>query len=325
MQILVVGGAGYIGSHTVRSLLQKGYEVVVLDSLVSGHRKSVPTDVKFCQTDLADVERLRKVFQKNRIDAVIHFAACIEAGESMNDPKRFYRNNVVNTLNLLDAMLAANVKEIVFSSTAAIFGIPEAIPILEDAEKKPISVYGRTKLIVENILGDYDSAYGLKSICLRYFNAGGAGYDIGEDHNPETHLIPLVLQTALGKRKTIRVLGTDYPTKDGTCIRDYIHVLDLAEAHILALEELARTEKSRQYNLGCGRGYSVREIIETARSLTNHPIPVAEVERRAGDPSVLIADSSKIRNELGWTPKFDLNDVIRSAWEWHSNSPEGFQ
>lgn len=324
MKVLVTGGAGYIGSHTVRLLLEKGHNVIVLDNLVRGHRKSIPENVKFYEVDLADLSGLRRVFRENQIDAVIHFAAFLEVGESMVNPKIYYRNNVANTVNLLDAMLENDVKRFIFSSTAAIFGSPREIPITENAEKKPVNVYGRTKLVIEGILEDYDLAYGLKSVCLRYFNAAGAGFGIGEDHEPETHLIPLILQVALGKRGKIKIFGTDYPTPDGTCIRDYVHVIDLAEAHFLALEKLIRGGKSEQYNLGSGNGYSVREVIDSARSVTGCEIFVEEVERRAGDPEVLVADSSKIKLELGWRAKFGLGGIVGSAWEWHRNNPEGF-
>jgi len=325
MNILVTGGAGFIGSHTVRLLLNKKYKIIILDNLSKGHKKSILKDVKFHKTDLADKNNIKKIFQENKIDAVMHFAGYIEAEESMKRPKDFYRNNVVTTINLLDVMLEFNVKNLIFSSSAAIFGIPKNIPVDEDAEKNPFNVYGTTKLIVEKILNDYDFTYGLKSICLRYFNAAGAGYGIGEDHNPETHLIPLVLKVALGKNKKIQIFGTDYPTKDGTCIRDYIHVLDLADAHILALQRLLKTKKSEQYNLGSEQGYSVREIIEIAREITNKKILVAEAKRRVGDIPILIADSSKIKKELGWNPKFALRDIIKSAWEWHKNNPGGFK
>jgi UDP-glucose 4-epimerase len=324
MSVLVVGGAGYIGSHTVRALLGKGYRVIVLDSLVTGHRESLPKDVKFHQADLADREALSKAFREDEIDMVVHFAAFIEAGESMTDPRRFYRNNVANTINLLDVMLDSGVTKIVFSSTAALFGVPETIPIAEEAEKVPVNVYGRTKLMVETILRDYDSAYGLKSLCLRYFNASGAGYDIGEDHRPETHLVPLVLRVAQGKAKDVKVFGTDYPTADGTCVRDYIHVLDLAEAHVRAVQRLADTGASDQFNLGNGKGYSVKEVVDAARRVTGQSIPVIETARRPGDPPVLIADSSKIRTDLGWVPQFDLDEIVASAWQWHSCNPEGF-
>jgi UDP-glucose 4-epimerase len=323
-RILVTGGAGYIGSHAVRSLQKEGYEIVVYDSLLNGHKESLPDEIRLVVADLADQGILDKTFKEGKFDAVIHFAGFIEAGESMKDPAKFYRNNVVNTLNLLEAMIKNNVKKIIFSSTAALFGYPDEIPIKEETRKDPVNVYGTTKLVIEGMLKDFEMAHGLKFIALRYFNAAGADFGIGEDHDPETHLIPLVLQVALGKRKEIKIFGTDYLTKDGTCIRDYIHVVDLVDAHLLALKKLLKESKSEHYNLGNGQGYSVKEIVKAARDITGHPIPAIEVERRPGDPAILIADSTKIRKELGWKPKHDLKAIIRSAWEWHSKHPEGF-
>ena len=270
-------------------------------------------------------ENLRKIFRNHKIDVVMHFAGFIEVGESMLNPRIFHENNIVNSLNLLEVMLEFGVKKIIYSSSASIFGIPRDIPVSEDARKNPVSVYGMTKLMVENILKDYDVAYEIKSICLRYFNASGAGYDIGEDHNPETHLIPLVLQVALGKRENIKIFGIDYPTRDGTGIRDYVHVLDLARAHLLALQKLLKENKSERYNLGSGKGYSVREIIETAKKVTGKEISLIETDRRCGDPPFLIADSLKIKRELKWFPKFSLYEIIESAWKWHKNNPEGFK
>ncbi len=324
VRVLVTGGAGYIGSHLVRFLLEKGYEVVVIDNLCKGHSWAVPDNVKFYKINLGDTKGLEEIFLENNIDAVMHLAGFIEVGESMLYPEKFYVNNVLNTLNLLNVMLKFNVKKIIFSSSAAIFGIPNSVPISEDAEKKPINVYGKTKLIVENILDDYDYAYDLKSVCLRYFNACGAGYNLGEDHSLETHLIPLILKVALGEKAFIRIFGIDYDTKDRTCVRDYVHVLDLAEAHILALEKLLFEEKSEKYNLGSGEGYSVREIIEASRRITGEEIKAFEEDRRPGDPAVLIADSSKIKNEFGWKQKFSLDDIIQSAWNWHKSHPQGF-
>ncbi len=324
MKILVTGGAGYIGSHTVRILLEAGYEVVVLDNLFNGHRQALP-DVPFYKIDLKDRKNISKVFKEHNIDAVIHFTGLFEAGESMKDPSRFYRNNVSSTINLLDTMVKNGVLKIVFSSTAAIFGQPKKLPINEEAKKEPVNVYGTTKLIIEGILRDYEEPYGLKPMCLRYFNACGAGFGIGEDHNPETHLIPLILQVPLGQRKNIKIYGTDYPTKDGTCIRDYVHILDLASAHVLALKKLFKKNLSDRYNLGSGNGYSVKEVIEVARSVTGHSIPAIEKNRRAGDPPKLIADSTKIKKELKWKPKYGLQEIMRSAWEWHKNHPSGFK
>jgi len=324
-RILITGGAGYIGSHAVRVLLDKGHQIVVYDNCVNGHKESVPENAELFVGDLSDKEKLNQVFKKYKFDAVIHFAAFIEAGESMKEPAIFYRNNVVNTLNLLETMTANGVKRIVFSSTAALFGYPDKIPIDEDTKKEPINVYGMTKLIIEHMLKDFEMAYGLKYMALRYFNAAGADFGIGEDHHPETHLIPIVLQVALGKRDKIMIFGTDYDTRDGTCIRDYIHVSDLVDAHILALDKLLTTGQSDQYNLGSGQGYSVKEIIDAAREVTGHPIPAEEAERRPGDPAVLVADSAKIKKELGWQPKHDLKSIISSAWEWHKSHPDGFK
>ena len=316
MKVLVTGGAGYIGSHSVRLLLDKGYDVVIIDNFSTCHYDTMPKMSKFYKVDLGDIEGIKRIFKKEDIDAVIHFAGFIEARESMVNPKLFYRNNVANTINLLDAMLEYNVKNIIFSSSAAIFGIPKKVPIKEDAEKDPINVYGRTKLIIENILSDYDIAYKLKSISLRYFNASGAAYGLGENHKPETHLIPLALQVAIGKKKNIQVYGTDYPTKDGTCIRDYIHVVDLANAHVLAFERLKKVKRSEQYNLGSGNGYSVMEVINLAREITKRNIPMIKAKKRAGEPPVLIADSSKISRVLGWKPRYFLKDTIKSSWDY---------
>jgi len=324
--ILVTGGAGYIGSHVTRELIKKGYNVLILDNLSKGHKKSIPKNVKFMQVDLSDKEAISQVLNENRIDAVIHFAAFIEVGESVKDPSKYFNNNVVNTINLLDAMVERGVKHIVFSSSAAVYGEPKEMPIKEDSEKHPVNPYGMTKLMVEEIMSSYDEAHGLKFIALRYFNAAGADFsgEIGEDHDPESHLIPLVLQVALDKRKEIKVFGTDYPTKDGTCVRDYIHVLDLADAHILALEALFKGNISNAYNLGNGKGYSVKEVIDQARLITGKEIKSVDEKRRPGDSAFLIADYSKIRKELGWSPKYDIKDIIKNAWNWHKNNPDGF-
>ena len=315
-RVLVTGGAGYIGSHTVKMLLDKGYKVSVLDNLSSGHIGAVPKNTKFYKIDLHYKEKIKKIFMQGKIEAVIHFAGSIEAGFSMVNPRKFYRNNVANTINLLDSMLDFNIKKLVFSSSAAIFGNPKKIPIGENFEKNPTSVYGRTKLIVENILDDYDAAYGLKNISLRYFNAAGAAFNLGEEHKPETHLIPLILEVARGERKKIKIFGTDYPTKDGTCIRDYIHVVDLANAHILALEKLFKTNHSYKYNLGSGKGYSVMEVLQMARKITKCKIPFVEAKRREGDATEIIADNNKINKELGWKPKFGLKEMIGDAWDY---------
>lgn len=323
-KILVTGGAGYIGSHTVRIFLDMGLEVVVYDSLVNGHRESLPDNVKLVVASLEDVRTLDKVFRENDFDAVVHFAGLIEVGESMRDPVKFYGNNVHGAFNLLSVMRRNGVRKILFSSSAAIFGSPNKIPISEDEKKVPNSVYGETKLIFEKMLSDFDRAYGMNFISLRYFNAAGAGFGIGEDHNPESHLIPLILQVALGKREHVKVFGTDYETADGTCVRDYVHVLDLAEAHKVALIKLLGGDESSFYNLGNGRGYSVKEVIEVAREVTGCDIPVVECERREGDSAVLVADSMRIREDLGWVPKRDLKNIVESAWEWHRNNPDGF-
>lgn len=324
-RILVTGGAGYIGSNCAYKLLEAGHDVVVYDNLVYGHKESLPENAVFVEGDLSDTAKLDSVFKKHKIDAVMHFAAYAYVGESVENPRKYFQNNYVNGLNLLNATVDNGVKNIIFSSTCAIFGVPENIPITEELPKDPINPYGLAKLMFEKTLDWYDKAYGLKSICLRYFNAAGADFGIGEDHEPETHLIPLILQVALGKRKEIKIFGTDYPTKDGTCVRDYIHITDLSDAHILALEKLMESGKSDRYNLGVGKGHSVKEIIEISREVTGHHILAVETGRRPGDPPVLIADSAKIKKELGWEPKHDIKDIIKSAWEWHSKNPDGFR
>lgn len=318
--ILVVGGAGYIGSHQVKMLDEKGYNVIVYDNLSTGYQDLVTVD-SFIEADLADKNKLREVFSNNKIDAVMHFAAFIEVGESVRNPAKYYRNNVVNVLNLLDVILEYDVKYFIFSSTAAIYGEPDEVPIKEEHNKRPINPYGKSKLMVEQILEDYDKAYGLKYTCFRYFNASGADEsgEIGEKHNPETHLIPLVLKTALGERDSIYIFGTDYDTNDGTCIRDYVHVNDLARAHIKGLERLFAGENSEVFNLGSGQGYSVREIIDKAKEITGIDFTVIEAERREGDPAVLIADSSKAKEILGWKPEYSLYDIIKTAWKWHES------
>ncbi|MDP1770732.1 MAG: UDP-glucose 4-epimerase GalE [Methylobacter sp.] len=322
--VLVVGGAGYIGSHMVWLLGRKGVDVVTLDNLSSGHRDAV-LHGEFVHGDIADRQILDKVFRKYKFDAVMHFASFIQVGESMQDPAKYYQNNVVNTLNLLNAMCAHGVDKFIFSSTAAIFGEPEYSPIDESHPKRPINPYGWSKLMVEQALADYDRAYGLKSVCLRYFNAAGAHPDglLGERHEPETHLIPLVLQAASGRRPHISVFGRDYDTPDGTCIRDYIHILDLAEAHWLALQYLQSGGESSAFNLGNGNGYSVESVIQTARRVTGETIPVQEGRRRLGDPARLVANASKIKQELGWQPAyFNLDTIVEHAWQWeYSHNP----
>lgn len=316
--VLVVGGAGYIGSHMVKMLAQRGCRVTTLDNLSSGHRDAV-LHGEFVQGDLSDRALLRSLFSAGKFDAVMHFASSIQVGESMRDPALYYGNNVANTLVLLDVMREFSVQKFVFSSTAATFGEPQYAPIDEKHPQQPINPYGRTKLMVEQVLADYDRAYGFKSVCLRYFNAAGADPDgeLGERHDPETHLIPLVLQAASGRRPSIAVFGRDYDTPDGTCIRDYIHIVDLCEAHWLALNSLLGGAGSQAYNLGNGTGFSVQQVIEAARRITGCTVTVTEAERREGDPARLVADSSQVRAKLGWQPQYaDLDVIIQHAWQW---------
>jgi UDP-glucose 4-epimerase len=317
--ILIVGGAGYIGSEINKELNQAGFQTVVFDSLVSGHKEAVKWG-EFVQGDLNSLDDVRKVFTKYKIEAVLDFAAFIEVGESVKDPQKYYYNNLVNTLNLLQVMREFEVNKIIFSSTAATFGEPKYTPIDEAHPQWPINPYGWTKLMIERVFADYDVAYGLRYVALRYFNACGANpeADIGENHNPESHLIPLVLDAAIGKRENIKIFGTDYPTPDGTCVRDYIHVVDLASAHLLALKHLLDGGKSKQYNLGNGKGFSVREVIDAVKKVTGKEFTVVEVERRAGDPPILVASSEKIRKELGWNPMHaDIEEIVSTAWKWH--------
>lgn len=326
MAILVTGGAGYIGSHTVMELLARGEEVVVVDNLYQGHRGAVRGG-KLYEGDIRDKIFLKQVFRENNIDAVIHFAANSLVGESMQNPAKYYDNNVFGTLCLLEAMSAAGVKKIVFSSTAATYGEPEKVPIEETDRTEPTNAYGETKLTMERMMRWFDHAHEMKYVSLRYFNAAGAHESglIGEDHTPESHLIPLVLQTALKQREFIAVFGEDYPTPDGTCIRDYIHVTDLADAHIRAVQYLREGKDSNIFNLGSGNGFSVREVIETAKQVTGLDIPVQMQARRAGDPAVLVASSAKAREVLGWTPQYEkLEQIIASAWNWHSQHPNGY-
>lgn len=326
MAVLVAGGAGYIGSHTVIQLIEAKEDVVVLDNLQKGHRQAV-LGGKFYEGDLRDSAVLDKVFTENKIDAVIHFAADSLVGESVTDPLKYYNNNVVSTLHLLTKMNEHGVKKIVFSSTAATYGEPENIPIREGDKTVPTNPYGETKLAVEKALRWADEAYGIKYVSLRYFNAAGAHKDgqIGEDHSPETHLIPIVLSAALGKRAHVSIFGTDYDTGDGTCVRDYIHVTDLAQAHVLALYKLRSKNQSDIYNLGNGKGFSVKEVIQCAREVTGVNIKEVVSERRAGDPAVLIASSERIFKDLKWNPKYnDLKTIIETAWKWHKNNPDGF-
>ena len=320
--ILVTGGAGYIGSHAVKALIGAGYEVIVLDNLVYGHRELVEEvlKVELIVGDINDRPLLDKLFASRNIAAVMHFSAYAYVGESVTDPAKYYRNNVVGTLTLLEAMIAASIKQFVFSSTCATYGVPHTVPITEDHSQNPINPYGATKLMVERILQDFDVAYGLKSVYFRYFNAAGADPTglLGEDHNPETHLLPLVLMAALGKRDSVAIFGTDYPTPDGTCIRDYIHVTDLADAHILGLEYLLNGGSTNVFNLGNGQGFSVKEAIDTAKIVTGREIKVVMSDRRPGDPPILVGSSDKARNILGWEPKYPaLKEILTHAWKWH--------
>jgi len=320
--ILVTGGAGYIGSHAVKALQEAGYGVIVLDNLSSGHRELV-TDVLKAELVVGDTRSrpfLDQLFSSSNIVAVMHFAAYIAVGESVEEPAKYYHNNVVGTLTLLEAMLAAGVNKFVFSSTCAIYGMPQEIPMTESHPHNPLSPYAASKEMIEHILADFDAAYGLKSVAFRYFNASGADPSgkLGEDHNPETHLIPLALLTALKKRNSLAIFGTDYPTPDGTALRDYIHVNDLAAAHILGLEYLLNGGKSQVFNLGNGNGFSVREVIETAKKVTGKEIPVLESDRRPGDAPILVGSSAKARQILAWNPQYsDLNTIISHAWNWH--------
>jgi UDP-glucose-4-epimerase GalE len=325
MRILVTGGAGYIGSHTVKQLLARGHDVAVFDNLSAGHREAVPRE-RLVVGDLRDIDHVDHLLMINRIEAVIHFAAHCYVGESVANPAKYYTNNLLYTLNLLDRCRHNGIAKFVFSSTCATYGVPRAVPITEDEKQAPINPYGNTKLAVERALDDYATAYEFGFCALRYFNAAGAAADgtIGEDHDPETHLIPIVMQVALGKRPHVDIFGTDYPTPDGTCVRDYVHVDDLAAAHILALGQIG--PKSRlAYNVGIGRGYSVREVIDTAQAVTGKSIAVREGPRRPGDPPVLVANADRIRRELGWTPKYtDLRAIVETAWNWHKKHPNGY-
>ena len=327
MRILVLGGAGYIGSHTALELVRAGEDVIVADNLVTGHREAIPAGAKFYQGDLHDFAFLDNLFQQEQIDAVIHFAAYSLVGESVTNPLKYYDNNLCGTRVLLEAMVKNHVDKIVFSSTAATYGEPEHIPILETDRTLPTNPYGETKLAMEKMFHWTANAHGLRYVSLRYFNACGADASgtIGEAHNPESYLIPLILQVPNGKREAISIYGTDYDTPDGTCIRDYIHVTDLAQAHILAVQYLQNDGESSIFNLGNGVGYSVREVIETARKVTGHPIPAVETPRRAGDPARLVASSEKAKAVLGWKPVHDsLEEIIASAWNWHQHHPDGY-
>jgi UDP-glucose 4-epimerase len=326
MNILVTGGAGYVGSHAVKLLRSEGHEVWVYDNLVFGHRAAVPPG-RLIAADLIDRQKVEEVLRQQRIDAVMHFAAFAYVGESVTDPAKYYQNNVIGTLSLMEAMRAADVSRIVFSSTCATYGEPEHVPIRESQAQKPINPYGFTKLVIEHALADYARAYGWSYAALRYFNAAGASADgdLGEDHDPETHLIPLVLQVALGQREHVLIFGDNHPTTDGTCIRDYVHVDDLATAHLAALLRLERGVELK-LNLGTGQGSSVREVIETCRKVTGHPIPAVVAGPRAGDPPALVADPGQARRELGWNPRYTtILPIIETAWQWHRAHPLGYE
>lgn len=327
MKILVLGGAGYIGSHAVYQLIDQQYEVVVVDNLLTGHRKAIHPKAVFYQGDIREKAFLQNVFRKEKIDGVLHFAASSLVGESMTDPIKYFNNNVHGTEVLLDVMIEFGVKNIVFSSTAATYGEQEIMPITENMTTLPTNPYGETKLTMEKMMTWCDKAHGIKFVSLRYFNVAGArsSGEIGEDHHPETHLIPVVLQVALGKRECISIFGDNYDTEDGTCIRDYIHVEDLIDAHILALRYLQNGGESNVFNLGSSKGFSVKEIIEAARKVSGHKIPAKIAERRAGDPSRLIASSAKAKEVLGWNPKRNsIHEIIQDAWNWHQQHPNGY-
>lgn len=318
MRVLVVGGAGYIGSHMVKMLLGAGHEVITLDNLSSGHRDAVLGGV-FVEGDLADTHCLEKVFEEHQPDAVMHFASYIQVGESVRKPDIYYRNNVTNTLNLLDTMLKFDVKKFIFSSTAAVFGEPDYVPIDEAHPNRPLNPYGRSKLMIEQVLADYDKAFDFRSVCLRYFNAAGADPDglLGERHDPETHLIPLILQAASGRRENIQVFGRDYDTPDGTCIRDYIHIVDLCSAHLAALEYLVNGGESDRFNLGNGAGFSVQEVLDAVRKVSGRSVKLIDGPRREGDPARLVADAKRARSILNWKPEFtELETIVSHAWQW---------
>lgn len=325
MRVMVSGGAGYIGSHAARQLKRAGYEPVVFDNLSKGHREAA-RGFELFEGDLLDQASLKTFFKSHGVDAVMHFAAFSLVGESMKDPYKYYENNVAGSLNLFKAAMDAGVDKVIFSSTAAVYGEPDAVPITEDCAKAPLNVYGRTKLVIENMLRDFSDIYGLKYKALRYFNAAGADEagDIGEDHDPETHLIPIIFQHLIGKRDKLCVYGDDYPTPDGTCIRDYIHVTDLADAHVLALRDLENGGASGAYNLGSEKGFSVLEIVRAAEKAAGKPVKYEITPRRPGDPAVLVASSERIKNELGWKPVYGIEDILLSAWRFHRQHPDGY-
>ncbi len=324
MQVLITGGAGYIGSVVAAELLADGHGVTIYDNLYKGHAAAVAPRARFVRGDLFDGALLERTLREDSVDAVMHFAALSLVGESVAEPALYFRNNVAGTISLLDAMRAADVGRLIFSSTAAVYGQPVSTPIYEDAELRPINPYGESKLMVETLLRRYDEAYALRSVALRYFNAAGAAGALGEDHHPESHLIPNVLAVPLGRAERVSVYGTDYDTPDGTAVRDYIHVTDLARAHIMALD--VTRDRSAQYNLGNGLGFSVRQVVEAARRVTGHPIPTVDMARRPGDPPVLVAASERIQQDLGWQPQFpDIEAIINSAWAWHQAHPHGYE
>jgi UDP-glucose 4-epimerase len=326
MGVLVTGGAGYIGSVAVEDLKNRGEQVVVLDNLVYGHREAVSDDVPFYEGEIGDKALVGRILGEHDIDACMHFSAYAYVGESVEQPAKYYENNFVETLHLLDALVDKGVKRFIFSSTCATYGVPQRIPIDEQHPQWPINPYGWSKLMVERALSDYDRAYGLRYVALRYFNAAGASEHFGEDHDPETHLIPLVLKAAMGKIPKVSVFGTDYDTPDGTAVRDYIHISDLSSAHLLALDHLRAGKDSQFINLGNGSGYSVKQVIETAREVTGRDIPFENAPRRAGDPPQLVGDSRKAREVLGWKPQFaELEKIIQSAWKWHTAHPDGYE
>ncbi len=325
--VLVTGGAGYVGSHAVKVLAAAGFEVVVLDSLVNGHREAVSEHV-LVEADVSDTAVVRETIRRHAVTDVLHFAAFLSVGESVQAPARYYDNNVRKTLALLESVVEESVRRFVFSSTAAVYGTPRDVPIVEDHPTRPINAYGQTKLAIEHALPHYETAYGLRYTCLRYFNAAGAdpSGELGEDHRPEIHLIPLALAAAAGARPPLEIFGDDYPTADGTCERDYVHVTDLAQAHVLALGRLAAGAQSTSYNLANGRAYSVRDVLDSVERVVGQPVPCHVVGRRSGDPAVLVASSQRAREELGWAPRFEaIDDIVRTAWQWHRTHPAGYR
>lgn len=328
MKILVTGGAGYIGSHMAQELLKNGHEPVVFDNLLYGHKEALPKGARLEVGDLNDEQKLEKLFEKENFVAVMHFAAFISMAESVENPKIYFRNNVFNAVNLFDTMVRFNVKKLIFSSTAGVYGNPLKLPIPEDHICRPTNPYGESKLMVEKILSWYDLAYGLRFTVLRYFNAAGADLkgQNGEDHDPETHIIPLTMKTALGQNGVFEIYGQDYRSKDGTCVRDYVHVVDLVRAHLLAIDKLCQSDKSQIYNVGTGTGYTNQEVVEMVKKVTGVDFPVEYSSRRPGDAVELVASSDKIKKELGWTPKFsDLETIVKTAWQWHKTHPKGFK